>query len=130
MTVATGGKSMTDGRMTIQVTEEEYEHLMRLRAELERRRAAGGKAAGGKAAGGKVDGDKVDGLPGGRRSAEFGMGAVAGLAAYWLYKELMDEDGEEDEDGDWEPVAEPVMEVRPIGVVKTDPRKRRRRGYR
>jgi hypothetical protein len=109
MIVATGGKSMADGRMTIQVTEEEYEHLMKLRAELERRKAAG---------------ERVEGLPGGRKSAEFGMGAVAGIAAYWLYQELMDgEDGDEDE----EPAVEVVREVRPIGVVKSDPRKGRRR---
>lgn len=108
MIVVTGGKRMTDGKMTIQVTEEEYEHLMKLRAELERRKAAG---------------DKVDELPGGRKSAEFGMGAVAGVAAYWLYNELVDEDDDDDEDAK----VEVVHEVRAVGVVKSDPRERRRR---
>ncbi len=109
MIVVTGGKRMTDGKMTIQVTEEEYEHIMKLRAEMERRKAAG---------------DKVDGLPGGRKSAEFGMGAVAGIAAYWLYNELVDED---DDDDDEDAEVEVVHEVRAVGVVRSDPRKRRRR---
>lgn len=77
---------MTDGMRTIQVTDEEYEYLMRLRQELQRRKAVG---------------EKVDDLPGGRKSAEFAMGAVAGIAAYWVYKELMeDEDEEDDEEPD------------------------------
>ena len=100
---------MADGYRTIQVTDEEYETIMKLRAELERRKAAG---------------EKVDSLPGGRKSAEFGMGAVAGIAAYWFYQELVDEDDDDDDDDDL--VAVP-LEVRPIGVVKSDPRKTRRR---
>ena len=76
---------MTDGMRTIQVTDEEYEYLMRLRQELQRRREAG---------------EKVDGIPGGRKSTDFAMGAVAGIAAYWVYKELMDDDEEEDEPDD------------------------------
>ena len=39
----------------------------------------------------------MDGMPGGRKSAEFAMGAVAGIAAYWVYKELMDDDEEDEE---------------------------------
>ena len=105
---------MTDGKKTIQVTEEEYEHLLKLRAELERRKAAG---------------EKVEDLPGGRKSAEFAMGAVAGVAAYWLYQELMDDDEDDEDDDEDDHVAAP-LEVKPIGVVKSDPRKKRRRGYR
>ena len=101
---------MTDGNRTIQVTDEEFEHIIKLRQELERRRAAG---------------KGLEGLPGGRRGAEFAMGAAAGIAAYWLYNELMEEDAEEAEAEEEE--TKPV-EVRPVAVVKSDPRKRRGKG--
>ncbi len=70
---------MAEGNRTIEVTEEEFEHLMRLRAEMQRRQAAG---------------EPVEMPPELRRSTEFAMGAVAGAAAYWLYKELLEEEGE------------------------------------
>jgi hypothetical protein len=62
---------------TIQVTEEEYQLLMRLRKQLEHRQAAA---------------EKLAELPGGKRSSDFTMGAVAGMAAYWLYKELFEDE--------------------------------------
>jgi hypothetical protein len=83
---------------TIQVTDEEYEYLMRLRQELQRRKAVG---------------EKVDDLPGGRKSAEFAMGAVAGIAAYWVYKELMEDEDEDEEPDD-------------VGSRRRGPRGRRR----
>ena len=70
---------MSGDMRTIQVTEEEYQLLMRLRQELGRRQAAA---------------EKLSELPGGKRSAEFTMGAVAGMAAYWLYRELFEEEDE------------------------------------
>ncbi len=79
---------MTDGKKTIQVTEEEFEYLIKLRQELLRRKTAG---------------EKIATIPGGPRGVDFGMGAVAGFAAYYLYKELFedeDEDEGEDDDGD------------------------------
>jgi DNA-binding transcriptional LysR family regulator len=69
----------TDMR-TIQVTEEEYQLLMRLRQRLERRQTVA---------------ERLSELPGGKRSADFTMGAVAGMAAYWLYKELFEEEAPE-----------------------------------
>ena len=101
---------MTDGKRTIQVTEEEFEYLIKLRQELERREAAGEEAR--------------EPL-GGSKSSEFAMGAVAGIAAYWLYQELIDDDDDDEDDDD--DVVEVVKEIRPIGVVKKDPRRRRRR---
>ncbi len=100
---------MTDGKKTIQVTEEEFEYLIKLRQELQDREAAGEEAR----------------QPlGGSKSSEFAMGTVAGIAAYWLYQELIDDDDDDDDDDD---VIEVVKEIRPIGVVKKDPRRRRRR---
>lgn len=72
---------MAEGKRIIEVTDEEFEHLMRLRAELLRRQATG---------------EPVRLPPETKRSADFAMGAVAGAAAYYLYKELLD-DEEEDE---------------------------------
>ncbi len=97
---------MTDGKKTIQVTEEEYEYLIKLRQELQDREAAG---------------QKTDEPLGGSKSSEFAIGAVAGIAAYWLYQELIDDDDDDDD------VIEVVREVRPTSVVKKDPRRRRRR---
>ncbi len=74
---------MTDGMKTIQVTEEEFEYLIKLRSELQRR---------------KADDDKLASLPGGKRGVEFAMGAVAGFAAHYLYKELLDDDDDDDDD--------------------------------
>lgn len=101
---------MSGGMRTIQVTEEEYQHLMRLREELQRRRAAG---------------KGLDAIPGGRRSAEFGMGAVAGMAAYWLYQELFEEDEEGEDEFDERPV-----EVRPTAAPSHARPGRKRRMYR
>ena len=70
---------MSGDMRTIQVTEEEYQLLMRLRQQLENRKAAA---------------DKLSELPGGSRSTDFTMGAVAGMAAYWLYKELFEDEEE------------------------------------
>jgi hypothetical protein len=99
---------MTDGKKTIQVTDEEFEYLIKLRQELQDREAAGEEAR----------------KPlGGSKSSEFAMGAVAGIAAYWLYQELIDDDDVDDDDDQ----VEVVQEIRPIGVVKKDPRRRRRR---
>ena len=108
MEVAPGGTSMTDGKKTIQVTEEEYEYLIKLRPELQDREAAG---------------QKTDEPLGGSKSSEFAIGAVAGIAAYWLYQELIDDDDDDDDDEQ----REIVREVRPTSVVKKDPRRRRRR---
>jgi hypothetical protein len=99
---------MTDGKKTIQVTEEEFEYLIKLRQELQRREVAGEEAR--------------EPL-GGSKSSEFAIGTVAGIAAYWLYKELLDDDDVFDDDD----LVEVVKEIRPIGVIKTDPRRRRRR---
>jgi hypothetical protein len=80
--------NMTDGKKIIEVTEEEFEHLIKLRQELLRRQATG---------------ETLASISGGRKGVEFGMGAVAGFAAYYLYKELFedeDEDEEEDEGED------------------------------
>ncbi len=102
---------MTDQMKTIQVTEEEFEYLMRLRAELLRRREAGAA---------------VDRLPGGQRGVDIAMGAVAGMAAYWLWEELMEDDGEEEDE------AEEVSEVKAVAKAPTSrrsrtPRRTRRR---
>jgi hypothetical protein len=70
---------MAEGKRTIEVTDEEFDHLIKLRAEMQRRQAAG---------------EPVKMPPEVRRSAEFAMGAVAGAAAYWLYKELLEEEEE------------------------------------
>lgn len=75
---------MTEGKKIIEVTDEEFEYLIKLRAELQRREAAG---------------EPVKLPPETERGADFAMGAVAGVAAYWLYKELL-EDEEEDGEGD------------------------------
>jgi hypothetical protein len=107
MIVTTGGTSMTDGKKTIQVTEEEFEYLIKLRQELQRR---------------ETTGEETPEPLGGSKSSEFAMGTVAGIAAYWLYKELLDDDEEFDDD---EPI-EVVKEIRPIAVVKKDPRRRYR----
>ena len=72
---------MAEGKKIIEVTDEEFEYLINLRAELLRRQAAG---------------EPVDLPPEGRRGADFAMGAVAGVAAYWLYKELLDDEEEEE----------------------------------
>jgi len=114
MIVTTGGKSMTDGKKTIQVTEDEYEYLIKLRQELQRREAAGEEA-----------GEKDEKPLGGSKSSEFAMGTVAGIAAYWLYKELIDDDDDLDDDDDDR--VEIVQEIRPIGVVKKAPARRRYR---
>ena len=99
---------MTDGKKTIQVTEEEFEYLIKLRQELQNREAGG---------------EEAKGPLGGSKSSEFAMGTVAGIAAYWLYQELIDDDDlDDDDDRDEIP-----REVRPIGVIKKDPRRRRRR---
>jgi len=99
---------MTDEKKTIQVTEEEFEYLIKLRQELQNREAAGEEAR----------------RPlGGSKSAEFAMGTVAGIAAYWLYQELIDDDDLDDDDER----VEVVRDIRPIGVVKKDPRRRPRR---
>jgi len=87
---------------TIQVTEEEFEYLMRLRAELLRRRETG---------------SPVDRLPGGQRGADIAMGAVAGMAAYWLWEELMEDEEDEEE-------AEEVAQVK--AVAKAPARRRPR----
>ncbi len=74
---------MAENKRIIEVTDEEFEYLIKLRAELQRRQAAGGT---------------VELPPDARRGSDFAMGAVAGLAAYWLYKELLEDDqGEEAE---------------------------------
>ena len=100
---------MTDEKKTIQVTEEEFEHLIKLRQELQNREAAGEEARG---------------PLGGSKSSEFAMGTVAGIAAYWLYQELIDDDDLDDDDDER---VEVVRNIRPIGVVKKDPRRRPRR---
>lgn len=100
---ALGGAVVTEQMKTIQVTEEEFEYLIRLRAELQRRRDAG---------------SPVDRLPGGQRGADIAMGAVAGMAAYWLWEELMEDDGEEEEE------AEEVAEAKAVAKA---PRSRRSR---
>ena len=72
---------MAEGKRIIEVTDEEFEYLIKLRAELQRRQA---------------EGKAVELPPDTQRSADFAMGAVAGVAAYWLYKELLEEDEEEE----------------------------------
>jgi hypothetical protein len=71
---------VAEGKKIIEVTDEEFEYLIKLRAEMQRREAAG---------------TPVDMPPAQRRSTDFAMGAVAGVAAYWLYEELMDDDDDE-----------------------------------
>ena len=79
-----GGSRVTEGMKIIEVTDEEFQYLIKLRAELQRREAAG---------------EPVELPPETERGADFAMGAVAGVAAYWLYKELLeDEDEDEEED--------------------------------
>ncbi|MCJ2541135.1 MAG: hypothetical protein LN414_07700 [Candidatus Thermoplasmatota archaeon] len=75
-----GGSRVTEGKKIIEVTDEEFEYLIKLRVELQRRQAAG---------------EPVELPPEHQRGSDFAMGAVAGVAAYWLYKELLDD--EEDE---------------------------------
>jgi hypothetical protein len=75
-----GGNRVTEGKKTIEVTDEEFEYLMKLRVELQRRQATG---------------ESVELPPEHQRGSDFAMGAVAGVAAYWLYKELLED--EEDE---------------------------------
>lgn len=68
---------MTEGKRVITVTEEEYQVIVRLREKL------------------KAEGATVENLPeipGGMRGPEFAMGAVAGMAAYWLYRELFEDE--------------------------------------
>jgi hypothetical protein len=101
---------MADEKKTIQVTEEEYEYLIKLRQELQRREAAGEEV-----------GEKAAEPLGGSKSSEFAMGTVAGIAAYWLYQELLDDDDDLDDDD----LVEVVQEIRPIGVVKKAPTRRR-----
>jgi len=76
-----GGSRVAEDKKVIEVTDEEFEYLIKLRLELQRREAAG---------------EPVERPPETKRGADFAMGAVAGVAAYWLYKELLD-DEEEDE---------------------------------
>lgn len=79
---------MAEGKKIIEVTDEEFEYLIKLRAELLRRQAAGGS-------------DQLphelprDLPPEQQRGSDFAMGAVAGVAAYWLYKELLEDEEEE-----------------------------------
>lgn len=70
---------MADGKKIIEVTEEEFDYLMRLRVELQRREAAG---------------EPVEIPPEFKRRADLAMGVVAGAAAYWLYKELLEDEEE------------------------------------
>jgi hypothetical protein len=81
---------VTEGKKMIEVTDEEFQYLMKLRAELQRREAAG----------------EPIGIPSDhKRQTDLAMGAVAGVAAYWLYKELLEdeeENEEENEEGDEE----------------------------
>ena len=90
---------MTEGKKIIEVTDEEFEYLMKLRIELQRRQATG---------------EPVELPPEHQRGSDFAMGAVAGVAAYWLYKELL-------EDGEDEPT-----EVK--GTSRRPPSKKSRRG--
>ena len=76
---------MAEGKKIIEVTDEEFEYLIKLRAELMRRQAAGESVQMPREL-----------PPEQQRGRDFAMGAVAGAAAYWLYKELLDDD-EEDE---------------------------------
>lgn len=76
-----GGRPVTEGRKIIEVSDEEFEYLIQLRAELQRREASG---------------KPVEMPPDKQRGADFAMGAVAGIAAYWLYKELMEDEEEEE----------------------------------
>jgi hypothetical protein len=71
---------VAEGKKIIEVTEEEFEYLIKLRAEMQRRQAAG---------------TPVEMPPDKRRGTDFAMGAVAGVAAYWLYKELLDDEDDE-----------------------------------
>lgn len=102
---------MTDGKKTIQVTEEEFEYLIKLRQELQKREVATEEAR--------------EPL-GGSKSSEFAMGTVAGIAAYWLYQELIDDDDDDGDDDDDDDPIEVVKEIRPTAVIKKDPRRRRR----
>jgi hypothetical protein len=70
---------VTEDKRIITVTEEEYQVIMQLRERL-------------KAEGAPVE--DMPELPGGMRGPEFAMGAVAGMAAYWLYKELFEDEDE------------------------------------
>jgi DNA-binding transcriptional LysR family regulator len=90
---------LTDGERTITVTEEEYQLLLKAREALKGHRAAA---------------EKLGEIPGGKRGADFALGAVAGMAAYWLYEELFDEDDDES------------LDVAPRGVAK-GPKGRKRR---
>ena len=72
---------MAEGKRIIEVTDEEFEYLIRLRAEMQRRQAEGAPVEMPPQVGG---------------GAEFAMGAVAGAAAYWLYKELLEDEEEEE----------------------------------
>ena len=78
-----GGHLVTEGRKVIEVTDEEFEYLMKLRAELQRRQAAG---------------EPIEVPSFSRRGTDFAMGAVAGIAAYWLYEELLEDDDEEEDE--------------------------------
>jgi hypothetical protein len=80
---ASGGRCVAEGKKIIEVTDEEFEYLIKLRAELLRRQAAGGSVP-----------TPRELPPEQQRGRDFAMGAVAGVAAYWLYKELMDDDEE------------------------------------
>jgi hypothetical protein len=73
---------MAEGKKIIEVTDEEFEYLIKLRAELQRREA---------------EGEPVELPPEQQRSRDFAMGAVAGVAAYWFYKELLEDEEEEEE---------------------------------
>jgi hypothetical protein len=75
-----GGFEVAEGKKTIEVTDEEFEYLINLRTELLRRQA---------------DGKPVELPPDKKRSSDIAMGAVAGVAAYWLYKELLEDEEEE-----------------------------------
>jgi hypothetical protein len=77
---APGGRRLAEGKRIIEVTDEEFEYLIKLRAELQRRQASG---------------EPVKLPPEAQRGSEFAMGAVAGVAAYWLYKELLEDEEEE-----------------------------------
>ena len=81
---AFGGRQVAEGKKIIEVTDEEFEYLIKLRAELLRRQAAGESVQMPREL-----------PPEQQRGRDFAMGAVAGVAAYWLYKELMDDEEEE-----------------------------------
>jgi hypothetical protein len=99
---------MEERTRVVEVTEEEYELLLKLREQLKHQEAAVGR---------------MSSVPGGTRSSDFALGAVAGMAAHWLYQELFEEEEDEEE----EDVEDEEEEFEPTAVPEDARALRRRR---